>query len=646
MSFGAAATIPSAFFTVYYALTHLAHLEAGEKILIHGAAGGVGIAAIQLAQSIGAEVYATAGSNEKRDFLRLMGVKHIFDSRSLDFAGQILSITDGLGVDVVLNSLAGEAINRNFSVLKPFGRFLELGKRDFYENTKIGLRPFRNNISYFGIDADQLMKERPDLTGKLFAKVMDLFSQGQLHPLPFHTFDAGDVVSAFRYMQQARQIGKIVVTYKNGIIQSHKSESPNKDQLILDTNGCYLITGGLSGFGLRTAEWLATKGARHLVLVSRSGASTEEAKAAVAHLEEKGVHVLTAACDVTDQAALQVLFDQIKLGLPPLKGIVHAAMVIDDGLGQNMTAAQIEKVLAPKILGAQYLHQLTQGMSLDFFVLFSSATTLFGNPGQGNYVAANTWLEAFANNRLRAGLPATCVRWGAIDDVGFLARNEKIKDALQTRMGGAAIKSVDALHALESMLINKRSGLGVLELEWKALARFLPSATSPKFKELARQAGESTLDDDHSDDIQKLIQELSHEELLNNFSMTLRNEVSEILRIAPEKIDINQSLYDLGMDSLMGVELMVALESRFGVRLSVMALSESPSIIKLTERIILQLTENIASDDTPIAAEDQTLAQVQQVALQHGSTAKMEEITFLAENIHSADSSSNRKLIH
>jgi NADPH:quinone reductase-like Zn-dependent oxidoreductase len=217
MSFEAAATTPSTFFTAYYALHHLASLQPGETVLIHGAAGGVGIAAIQIAKWCGAEIYATAGSDEKRNFLRLLGVEHIFDSRNLKFSDQILAVTGGQGVDVVLNSLAGEAINRNFRVLKPFGRFLELGKRDFYENTRIGLRPFRNNISYFGIDADQLMSERPELTRRLFGEVLTLFNERLLFPLPYQAFAADEVIDAFRHMQQARQIGKIVVTYDDGV---------------------------------------------------------------------------------------------------------------------------------------------------------------------------------------------------------------------------------------------------------------------------------------------------------------------------------------------------------------------------------------------------------------------------------------------
>lgn len=340
--------------------------------------------------------------------------------------------TGGKGVDIVLNSLAGEAINRNLQVLKPFGRFLELGKRDFYENTRIGLRPFRNNISYFGIDADQLMKEHPALTERLFSEVMEMFAQGILYPLPCHVFEAEEVIDAFRFMQQARHIGKIVVTYRNGL-KPMARPSKSKHRSFSSTGGTCLITGGLSGFGLKTAEWLAEKGTRHLVLISRSGPTSSEAWMAVERLKNKGVDVLAVSCDVTDRHALEKLLETIAQDMPPLKGIVHAAVVIEDGLSTLMNQEQIYRVLAPKILGAQHLHQLTLDMDLDFFVLYSSATTLFGNPGQAGYVGANTWLESLARYRRDImGLPATCISWGAIDDVGFLARHQDIKAALQT----------------------------------------------------------------------------------------------------------------------------------------------------------------------------------------------------------------------
>ncbi|MGE8066738.1 SDR family NAD(P)-dependent oxidoreductase [Pseudomonas sp. NPDC089569] len=635
MSFEAAATIPSTFFTVYYALHYLARLEPGEKILIHGAAGGVGIAAIQIAKWCGAEIYATAGSDEKRDFLRLLGVEHVFDSRSLAFADDILAITAGRGVDVVLNSLAGEAINRNLQVLKPFGRFLELGKRDFYQNTKIGLRPFRNNISYFGIDADQLMSERPDLTRRLFGDMMQLFREGILSPLPYREFDANDVVESFRYMQQARQIGKIVVTYRTPIQQVFRAPAAKSQTLQLAGDGTYLVTGGLSGFGLRTAQWLVEKGARRLALLGRRGAATEEAQPALAAWREQGIDVQALACDITDRAQLRSALTSIESSGVPLRGIVHAATVFDDGLIRNLSQEQLQRVLEPKAKGAQYLHELTAHMALDFFVLFSSATTLFGNPGQANYVAANHWLEALARHRLLQGLPATAVLWGAIDDAGFLARNQGIKDALQSRMGGAALQSQAALDVLENLLLQQRSGLGVLELDWKALSRFLPAAGTPKFSELARLHSGEQEEESNVEDIQHLLLEMNDEELTELFAEMLKQEISEILRMPTNKLDGSRPLHELGLDSLMSVELVVAVEERFGIRLPVMELGESSTISRLAVRILELLR---GSQDTGDSLQTRTAESM----VRHGVELSEAELALVSEDVRSADSRMTR----
>jgi len=610
ISFAAAATIPTTFFTVYYALKHLARVEPGEKVLIHGAAGGVGIAALQIAQWLGAEIYATVGSEEKRDFLRLMGIERLYDSRSLTFAEEILEDTQGEGVDVVLNSLAGEAINQNLRALRPFGRFLELGKRDFYENTHIGLRPFRNNLSYFGIDSDQLMKVQPALTQRLFGEMMALFNDGTLSPLPFTSFSHTQVIDAFRYMQQARQIGKVVVTYEQPIAPP-QNDVLGTEAMQLPAEASYLVTGGLGGFGLRTAQWLVDKGARQLILLSRSGPASEEAQAAITAFEQQGVTVLAAACDITDRTALADVLERAKGELAPLRGIVHAATVIDDGLIRNLDAERIQKVLAPKIDGARHLDALTREAELDFFVLYSSATTLFGNPGQANYVAANHWLEAFAASRRAAGLPATCVRWGAIEDVGFLARNTRTRDALQERLGGSALRSEDALKVLEQMLLTPGPSLGVLELEWGALARFLPTAEAPRFNEIAR-ASDDDGSRDADDDISALLADLSPEELHSTVTDLLRAELASILLIDEEKLDIHRSVYDMGFDSLMGVELMTAIENRLGVQVSVMVLSEASTLDKLAGVLIQKMHQHDDVEDAPQDA-------IASLAAQHGA---------------------------
>ncbi|MGS2744273.1 SDR family NAD(P)-dependent oxidoreductase [Halomonas sp. LS-001] len=602
ISYSAAATIPTTFFTVYYALKHLARLEPGEKVLIHGAAGGVGIAALQIAQWLGAEIYATVGSQEKRDFLHLMGIHNLYDSRSLTFAEEILQDTGGEGVDVVLNSLAGEAINQNLRALRPFGRFLELGKRDFYENTHIGLRPFRNNLSYFGIDSDQLMKVQPALTQRLFGEMMALFNDGTLSPLPFTAFNHSQVIDAFRYMQQARQIGKVVVTYEQPIAARNKPPLGN-DVLRLPAEASYLVTGGLGGFGLKTAQWLVDKGARALILLSRSGPAREEAQSAIAAFEAQGVNVLAAACDITDREALADVIAHAHQALPPLHGIVHAATVIDDSLIRNLDAERIHKVLAPKIDGARHLDALTRDCPLDFFVVYSSATTLFGNPGQANYVAANHWLEAFTAARRQRGQPATCVRWGAIEDVGFLARNTRTRDALQERLGGSALHSDDALNVLEQMLLSSSAtspSLGVLELEWSALARFLPTASTPRFMEIARTSDDDGQPEGDSSDIRAMLETLPPDELHAAVTDLLRAELASILLIEEDKIDTQRSVYEMGFDSLMGVELMTAIENRLGIAIPVMVLSEASTLDKLAAVLIQKMQHSdVDVEDAP-----------------------------------------------
>ena len=624
-----AATIPTTFFTVYYALQHLAQLEPGERILIHGASGGVGLAAIQYARYRGAEVFATAGTDEKRDFVRLMGADHVLDSRSLKFAEEVLRLSQGQGVDVVLNSISGEAINRNLSILRPFGRFLELGKRDFYENSKIGLRPFRNNIAYFGIDADQLLIERPRLAGRLFQEMMDLFQSGVLRPLPHRVFPAQRIQDAFRYMQQSRQIGKVIVSFES---ESLKPTFPSQivARLTLKAEASYLVTGGLSGFGLKTAAWLAEKGAKTLILLSRSGQAPAEDQAALLALQAQGIRCVSYACDVADQVALAKVLTEVQAKLPPLAGVIHAAMVLDDVIVRNMSAASFRKVLAPKMLGAWNLHQLTAGLDLDFLVLYSSVTTYLGNPGQANYVAANLFLESLAHYRREQGLPAVYAAWGPIADAGYLTRNEAVKDALQTRLGGAALTTQQALAVLEQLLQTEQTGVAVVNWDWAVLQRVMPNARSAKFSELQRAVASGD-DADQAKDIHEMIAGLSPEATQALITELLLAEVGHILRLPADKLSADKSVFDLGMDSLMGMELVLAIEERFKVRLPVMALTEGATVSRIAEKIVAQLDPQ-ASVAAPTEQElkQQTIAAV---VKKHGSAMTEAELAQLAAQL-------------
>ena len=540
-----------------------------------------------------------------------------------------MCLSQGQGVDVVLNSISGEAINRNLSILRPFGRFLELGKRDFYENSKIGLRPFRNNIAYFGIDADQLLIERPQLAGGLFQEMMGLFQAGVLRPLPHRVFPAQRIQEAFRYMQQSRQIGKVIVSFEGEQLQP-SFPAKAEGSLELAAEASYLVTGGLSGFGLKTAAWLADKGAKTLILLSRSGQAAVEDQETLKQLEAAGIELVTYACNVTDKSALAEVFTDIQAKLPPLRGIVHAAMVLDDGIVRHMSADSFRQVIAPKMLGAWNLHELTQDLALDFFVLYSSITTYLGNPGQANYVAANLFLESLAEYRRKQGLAASFAAWGPIADAGYLTRNEAVKDALQSRLGGAAITTAQALSVLEQLLQSEQAGVAVVNWDWSALQRVMSNARAAKFTELQRSV--ATHDEgEQAKDIHELITGLSPEATQQLVTEMLLAEVGHILRLPADKLSADKSVFDLGMDSLMGMELVLAIEERFKVRLPVMALTEGATVSRIAEKIVAHLhpQESVAAP-TEQELQKQSIAAV---VKKHGSDMTDAELAQLAAHL-------------
>ncbi|HKC17327.1 MAG TPA: SDR family NAD(P)-dependent oxidoreductase, partial [Steroidobacteraceae bacterium] len=631
-SFEAAATVPTVFFTVYYALKHLADLQPGERILIHGGAGGVGIAAIQFAMHLGAEVYATAGSDEKRDFVALLGADHVLDSRSLAFADQILAITKGEGVDVVLNSLAGEALRRSLDVLKPFGRFLELGKRDFFENTPIGLRPFKNNISYFGIDADQLLIARPALAGRLFREVMALFREKVLFPLPYRLFPATSIVDAFRTMQQAQQIGKVIVGIEGASV-AVESAPARATTIRFEPRASWLVTGGISGFGLESARWLAERGVGHLMLVGRRGMRTPGAAEAVRTLEALGARVDVIACDINNRSAVQSMLSEIRNSRTPLTGVLHAAMVLDDSLIANLDANRLRNVLTPKLLGAWHLHELTLEIPIEHFVLYSSITTMIGNPGQANYVAANASLESLALLRRAVGLPVTCIGWGPIGDAGLLARNQAVKDVLAGRLGASPMSARAALEMLDRLLPRGAGTVAVGNFDWPTLARLLPSAKGTRFEWLRRRAGPAADTSAVSDDIRVMIAGKSREEALRIAQELVVQEVAQVLCVAPERVDPHRSVHDLGMDSLMAVELVMGLEKRFGLELPAMLMNEGMTV----ERVATRVIDRLLRTDEPVKAEsgDRLDIVAATLATQHGETLAADDLVKTLEQARS-----------
>lgn len=602
MALEAATTVPVAFFTAHYALLTLANLRAKEWVLIHGGAGGVGLAAIQIAQNIGANVIATAGSAVKRSLLRSMNVAAVLDSRSLDFAETVKQLTGGTGVDVVLNSLAGVAMERSLNCLAPFGRFLELGKQDFYVNTGVGIRPLKENITYHGIDVDQLMAARPQQAAEVYQEMMAAFQAGAYRPLPYRIFDGHSIVSAFRLMQKSGHIGKILVRPLARDAAAVSGARAKKHRA--DASGAHLIVGGLGGLGLEIGEWLVDAGARSIVLMGRKTTPTPEALARIAQWQDCGADVEIIGCDVADKTALRKALDAIR-AKRRIVGVIHSAMVLDDRLITAVTTDLLNRTLPAKIAGAVNLDHLTRGDRLDHFVLFSSMATLIGNHGQSTYVAANGFMEGIARRRRQDGLPALAVGWGPISDVGYLAR-DKDKAALVQRMSGnIEFSGLHVTRALERLLALGDAAdpvVHVSPMSWNSVSTALRTLATPAFgllKVLGRKSEAETGDED----LRNLLIGLPLEKAESRLSAYLVGRIAHILQISEKAINESKAVSELGIDSLMGIELGLTLQESLGDDIPVTSVSDSYSIREISRRIVLHLHGGSGSLGTDMETE-------------------------------------------
>ncbi|MGA8528329.1 MAG: SDR family NAD(P)-dependent oxidoreductase, partial [Acidobacteriaceae bacterium] len=601
LSFEEAATTPIAFLTAYYALVELAHVRAGEWVLIHAAAGGVGLAAIEVAKEAGARIIATVGSPEKEQFVRALGVSHVFTSRSADFAAGVMGATGGRGVDVVLNSLSGELIDHGLEVLAPYGQFVELGKRDVYEDRQVGMRVFRKNISFHVVDlADTVETQRPRVREWLEI-VLKKIASGIWQPLPVRTFPAQDPSEAFRFMAQARHIGKIAVAMDRSV-----SVLPARDEKMFSPDAGYLITGGLGGIGLTVAEWMAREGAGRLVLMSRRPVN-DEAAAAFRRMEDLGCRVRVVRGDVTCRADVDEALETLRDEGVPLRGVLHAAALVDDVLIREMTPDRFRPVLAPKVEGTWNLHAATLEDKLDFFVLFSSMATIHPQPGMGIYAAANAFLDGFAHYRRALGLRATAVNWGGWDQIG-LARVAGTERSISgyCEQGIRNFSASEALQALGEAIRSQPVQVMAIPVNWKAFAEFHGGRSAPLFRDFVAQASAAEQRSSKSEISSRLLEAASAEERAEVLEAWLQETLGRVLKLAARKIDLDRPMGTMGLDSLMGIEFVRRLSGALEIPVPATVVFNYPTIRLLARQLLQRL--NLSDAEAAPVVETVTIA--------------------------------------
>jgi polyketide synthase 12 len=573
-SYAQAASVPIVFLTAFYGLIDLARLRPGEAVLVHGAAGGVGMAAVQLAAHLGAEVFATAHP-DKWGALRELGIDeaHISSSRSLGFKEKFSTMTDARGMDVVLDSLAGEFVDASLDLLPRGGRFLEMGKTDIRDPEEVG--GAHPGVHYRAFD----IQEAGPRIGEMLREIVTLFERGVLRHLPITQWDVRRAPEAFRFLRESRHIGKIVLSMP---------QPPDPD-------GTVMITGGTGGLGALVARHLASAhGVRQLLLVSRRGPEAEGAESLRAELAELGCQARIAACDVSQRAQLKELVDSIE-ERHPLTAVIHAAGLLDDGVIEALDGERLTRVMAPKLDAALHLHELTEQMPLAEFILFSSTSATLGAPGQGNYAAANAFLDALAHYRRARGLPATSLAWGGWEKLtGMTAALSEADRGRWERLGVMALSNEQGLELLDTargvdrpLLIPVRLDTAVLRAQ--ARAGMLPAVLSGLVRMPARRAGEA------QGSLARRLASVAQSEWDAILSELVKGHVAAVLGHASgEAVDPDRAFKEAGFDSLGAVELRNRLSLATGLRLPPTLVFDHPTPAAVAQYLRSRVTSHPA----------------------------------------------------
>ncbi|OJK01160.1 hypothetical protein ASPACDRAFT_26431 [Aspergillus aculeatus ATCC 16872] len=566
MDFATAASIPLVFITAYHALVDLARLQRDETVLIHSGTGGVGQAAIMLAQSIGAEIFVTVGSEEKRDFLMQqykIPSSRIFSSRNASFARHIMSATDGKGVDVVLNSLAGPLLRETWRCIGMFGRFIEIGKRDIEQNSMMEMGPFVRSTLFASLDLITLGEQRGKEVHRIFGAINELLRRRAIRPVgPITRFGMGGVEKAFRTMQTGKHMGKIVLEPRPADPVKVLTAGPRLAELSPDETYC--LVGGVGGIGKSLCQLLVDRGAKHLLVLSRNAALiTPDTQQWLQGVQATGATVVLESCDVSNRAQLQAVLAKYRGELPPIRGVIQAAMVLKDGIFESMTREDYLAALKPKVQGTFNLHSLLP-TDLRFFILLSSISGFGGNAGQANYAAGGSYQDALARHRASQGLPAVSIDLGMVSSVGVVAGTQHVADHLE-KLGLRAVSEHEVWALVEAAIRHPIRTPETCHVVTGLPGAFIRSDSAVCWNRDARFAvleqkdasssGQASTSHPGAGLKEQLSAAITPAEATTVIQSALVIKLAEMFSRSEEEIDPSSPLAQFGVDSLVAVEL-------------------------------------------------------------------------------------------
>ena len=606
-----AAAVGVAYLTAWHALREVGRLAAGERVLIHRATVDAGLAAVSIAKMTGAHVYATAGSPAQRELLRELGVDYVGDSTSPAFADEILAATNGYGVDVVLNSLPGEAIRRGVQILAPGGRFVELGREDIYADSALGLAALARSASFSVVDLDLNLRLHPERYQRLLQKILRHIADGELPKLPVTEFALPDAGTAFELAEAGTHNGTIVISIPAG--GSTEAVAAPPPLPLVRRDGGYIVVGGMGGLGFVFAQWLVGQGAGLVVLNGRSAPGAEMA-AAIEGLRAAGTRIEVVTGDIAEPRTAELLVAAVTDAGFQLAGVLHSAVVLADEIVLNMSESAVDRVFAPKVAGSWWLHRATADLELDWWMTFSSASSMLGTPGQGAYAAANAWVDGLVSYRRSLGLPAVGINWGPWAEVGraqFLAG-----------LGISMITAEQGMAAMEVVLAADRAHTGVFSLDAKQWFQSFPATQdSSLFAKLAESTAIEATDHSGGGRIRAELETVDPAERPAWLASAIADQIRAVLR-STEPLDHDQAMESLGLDSLMALELRNRLEASLGITLPAALIWAYPTISGLASALCERMGYASMAETTETAAPGLGARAQQRALARRGATQR------------------------